>query len=139
MKRFLIDQTLFLVIGLGIFLLIPLFCSSVFTLFFRIVVVLCWGYLCRRILLLPIDFVLGKFSQTVYFSTQCGIEKLEFFKGTYYLVWKFCLEDNQPLRVFVPIAITKEDIQKILSPPKNVKLKITYYKLSKILVHWNVS
>ena len=74
MKKFLVDQVIFLVIGIAIMILIPTFCGSIFTLIFEIVVTLCWGYLCRRILLLPFDIILGKISETVYFAAQCAIE-----------------------------------------------------------------
>lgn len=139
MKRFLIDQALFLVIGIAIMILIPILCGPIFTLVFEIVVILCWGYLCRRILLIPFDLILGKASQTVYFSTQCGVEDLDFFKDTNYYVWKFYFENDQTLILLVPIAVTKEEAYKIVLPQKDVKLRITYFRLSKILLQWTQS
>ena len=137
MKKFIIDQSLFLVMGIAIMILIPIFCGPIFTLIFEIVVILCWGYLCRRILLLPFDFILGKVTRTVCFATQCGIEDLEFFKDMYCYEWKFNLGNGQMLRLLVPIAITKKEAHKIVPPQKDVKLRITYFSLSKILLEWN--
>lgn len=139
MKKLLIDQTLFLAIGIAIMIIIPSFCGPFFTFFFEIVVMLCWGYLCRRILLLPIDLILGKVTQTVYFASQCNVEDLDLIKGVNYYVWKFSFGKNQMLRLLVPIAITKGKACRIDLPPKEVKLRITYFRLSKILLQWNLS
>lgn len=137
MKKFIIDQSLFLVMGIAIMILIPAFCGPIFTLIFESVVVLCWGYLCRRILLLPFDLILGKVTQTAYFATQCGIEDLEFFKDMYCCEWKFNLGNGQMLRLLVPIAITKKEAYKMVQPQNDIKLRITYLSRSKILLEWN--
>ena len=137
MKKYVIDQFIFLVMGIAIMILIPTFCGPFFTLIFEIAVILSWGYLCRRILFLPFDLILGKVTKTVYFAAQCGIEDLEFFKNTYCCEWKFNLENGQTLRLLVPIAITKKEAYKMVSPQKDVKLRITYFRLSRILLEWN--
>lgn len=136
MKKILIDQALFLAIGIAIMILIPTFCGPVFTLIFEIAVILSWGYLCRRILLLPFDLVLGKVSQTVYFASQCSVEDLEFFKNMNYYVWKFYYGKDQTLKLLVPNAIKKGEEYRVALPQKDVKLKITYLRLSKILLQW---
>ena len=51
MKKFLIDQVLFLIVGIGIMICIPLLCGPIFTAVFEVVVAISWGYLCRHILL----------------------------------------------------------------------------------------
>lgn len=136
MKKYIIDQSMFLMVGITIMIFIPSFCGPFFTLFFEIVVILSWGYLCRRVLL-PFDLFLGGVTKTVCFSTQCGIEDLEFFKNICYCEWKFCLEKGQTLRLLVPIAITKKEVYKIVRPQNGEKLRITYFPLSKILLEWN--
>jgi len=118
---------------------IPQFCGPIFTLFFEIAVILCWGYLCRRILLIPIDLILGKTSQIVYFSSQCYVEDLEFFKNTHYYVWRFCLKNNQSLTLLVPIGFKKEETTTIAPPAKNARLQITYFRFSKILLEWHLN
>ena len=137
MKKYIIDQFLFLVMGIAIMILIPIFCGPFFTLIFEIAVILCWGYLCRRILFLPFDLILGKVTQTAYFAAQSGIEDLEFFKNMYCCEWKFNLENGQTLRLLVPIAITPKEAYKLVPPPKDVIHRITYFNLSKILLEWD--
>lgn len=137
MKNFIIDQILFLVIGIAIMILIPIFCGLIFTLIFEIAVLLCWGYLCRRILLIPFDLILGQVTQTGYFATQCGIENLEFYKDMYYYEWKFNTANGQMLRLLVPTVVTQKEAYKIVLPPKDKKLNITYFKCSKILLQWH--
>ena len=137
MKKYIIDQSLFLVLGIAIMILVPFFGGPFFTLIFEIAIIISWGYLCRRILFLPLDLVLGKVTKTVYFSTQCGNEKLEFFKNKYCCEWKFYSGSGQTLRLLVPIAIAKKETYNMVSPLKDVKLKVTYYRLSKILLEWN--
>ena len=136
MKKFIIDQSIFLVVGIVIMVFIPVICGPFFSLFFEAIGILCWGYLCRRILLLPVDLILGKVTQTAYFAAQSGIEDLEFFKNTYYCEWKFNLKNSQTLRLLVPIAITPKETYKPVPPPKDVLHKITYLRLSKILLQW---
>lgn len=138
MKKFLVDQVLFLIAGIVIMIFVPVFCGPIFTLIFEILVILFWGYLCRRILLLPLDFILGKASQKVYFASQCGIETLEFFKDTSYYIWKFYHGRDQTIKVFVPIPIINGEAVKISLPPKDVKIKVIYYRLSKILLQWEL-
>lgn len=134
MKKFVIDQILFLLLGIAMLLYIPVFCGPVFTLILECLVVLSWGYLCRRILLLPLDLFCGKITQTAYFASQNRIEDLEFFKRTYYCEWKFHLKNNQTLGLFVPIAFSEKETSMIVPPPKNTALKITYYRFSKIML-----
>ena len=137
MKKYIIDQFLFLAVGITIISLIPLFCGPVFTLIWELVAILIWGYLCRRILLLPIDLILGKVTRTVYFATQSSIEDLEFFKNMHCCEWKFNLENGETIRLLVLTVIKQQEVDKLVFPPKNVKLKITYFRLSKILLEWN--
>jgi len=139
MKKYVVDQALLLAIGIAIMLLIPVFCGPIFTLIFEIAVIFCWGYFCHRILLLPFDVFLGKVSQTVYFSSQCGVEDLEFHKGIHYFVWKFYFEKSQTIKLLVPIDIIEEKVHKIDMPPKDVKLIITYLRFSKISLEWNLA
>lgn len=137
MKKFILDQSLFLVLGIAIIIFIPTVCGPFFTLFFEVVAILSWGYLCRRILLLPVDLIIGKVTQTAYFATQSGIEDLEFFKSTYCCEWKFILRTGQTLRLLVPIAINKKEAYKLDPPQKDVIHRITYFRLSKILLEWD--
>ena len=60
MKKYFIDKLLFLVIGIGIMLCIPLLCGDIFTVVLEILVAFVWTYLCRGILFLPLDLLCGK-------------------------------------------------------------------------------
>lgn len=134
MKKFILDQSLFLALGIAIIVFIPTVCGPFFTLFFEVIVILSWGYLCRRILLLPVDLIIGKVTQTAYFATQSGIEDLEFYKSMYCCEWKFILGTGQTLRLLVPIVINKKEAYKLVPPQKDVIHRITYFSLSKILL-----
>ena len=138
MKKLLIDQALFLVISIVILMCIPLFCGPIISLLFEFSGMLCSGYLCRRILLLPIDLIWGYVSREVYYSSQCGIEDLEFFRNTNYPVWKFCLGNNQTLTLLVPASFRLDEINTITFPPKKKKIRITYFRFSKILLKWDL-
>ena len=137
MGKFIVDQCLFLVLGIAIIVLIPIICGPIFTLILEIVVILCWGYLCRRILLIPVDLILGKVTRKAYFVAQSGVEDLEFFKNMYCCEWKFNFDNGQTLRLLVPIAITKVEAYKLVLPPKDVIHRITYFSHSKILLEWS--
>ena len=137
MKKFIIDQTIFLVFGIAIAVSIPSICGPFLTVFFEVVVILCWGYLCHRIILLPIDLIIGKVTHTACFATQSGIESLEFFKNTYCYEWKFNLKNGQSLRLLVPITISPTETCKLVPLQKGAIYKITYFSLSKILLEWH--
>lgn len=138
MKKFLIDQVLFLIAGIGIMICIPLLCGPIFTIVFEVVVAISWGYLCRRILLVPLDLFYGKVMRNGYFATQLCTFDCEFYKGVHCPEWKFFYE-NKPLVLLVPMATTIEEIRKIECPPKNVKLRITYFRFSKILLSYETA
>lgn len=140
MKKLIIDQTLLLVTGIAVMIGIPTFCGPFFTVLFEIIIIISWGYLCRRILLLPLDLISGEVSRTAYFALQQGGAYLEFFKDMDYWEWKFYFGNDQKLFLLVPIATKgKEGYKKIVQPPKDVKLKITYFRFSKILLEWERS
>lgn len=137
MKKYLIDQSIFLLIGLVILLSIPRFCGPCFAIVLQLMVTLCWGYLCRRILLLPFDFFIGSISRIVYYSSQIGIEEYEFFKNSYCAIWKFHLGKNNNLTLLVPSYSTESDSLDNSTPKQDRKIEIVYYGLSKILIDWN--
>ena len=55
MRKYLIDQVLFLIAGIGIMICIPFLCGPIFTFVFEVAVAISWGYLCRRVLLFPLE------------------------------------------------------------------------------------
>ncbi len=133
MRKYLIDQVLFLIAGIGIMICIPFLCGPIFTFVFEIAVAISWGYLCRRVLLFPLDLLFGKVTSNVYFATQLGLVDYEFRKGRHCPEWKFT-SGNKTLVLLVPMAATLEEILKLEQPKKDEKLRITYFRFSKILL-----
>lgn len=128
MKRFLIDKTIFLVIEIIIMILIPLYLGPVFTLIFELMAIFSAVYLCRHILLLPLDLIVGKTKKEMYFSSQRGYEENQVFKGKY-PNWYFHYGENEKVSLVVPSCYDSV-------PEKDIKIKVTYYRYSKILLDW---
>lgn len=138
MGKYIIDQMIFAVVGVGIIMYTPQMCSPIFTIWVEILVALSWGYLCRRLLLLPFDLIIGRKTKIVYFSrqTQTFLDYYEFFRGKYYCYWRFYYNKNSMMELLVPIAATKEEILAMKLPLVNRKVEINYYQFSKILCAW---
>lgn len=135
MRKYLIDQVLFLIAGIGIMICVPYLCGPVFTFVFEVMVAVSCGYLCRRVLLFPFDLLFGKVTDNVYFATQSGLVDYEFLKGKYCPEWKFS-SGNKTLVLLVPMAATLEEVLKLEQPRKDEKLRITYFRFSKILLSY---
>ena len=135
MKKYIVDRLLFLMVGIGIIIYIWFYQIPVFTFIFGFMAVLSWVGLCWRILILPLDLVHGKVEKTVYFSSQSQIQEYESFRR-YCFVWNFHYGSNQKISLLVPVSIKKEELDLIEYPKKNVPIKVTYYRYSKILIHW---
>lgn len=140
MKKFLIDQTLILASGVGLMICMPFVFNPIFTAIFDIAVVASCGYLGQHALLLPIDLLKGKVTEDVYFSTQIGLIDYEFYKRKCYPIWKF-RKGNQTFTLLVPAATTTlprnpQEYPQIERPKGDEKLRITYYRFSKILLSY---
>lgn len=135
-KKLIIDQVLILAAFIAFMTAFRILWGPVNAVVLGIVSILPCVYLCRRILLLPLDLISGEVSQTAYFAVQQGSESLKFFKGTAYWEWKFYFGDHQILLLLVPVAAEGKEEFKIVQPPKDAKLKITYFRFSKILLEW---
>lgn len=137
MKKYLIDQVLFLLCGVLIEIgLVIIFPGTWFVVFLEVLTAATWLYLCSRLILLPIDLVMGKVKQIVYFSSKCGRDKLEFFKNTYCDKWRFYFGGNKKLVLLVPVTYKSETEHGVEPPKSNDKLMITYFRFSKILYRW---
>lgn len=140
MKRFIIDQTLILASGVGLMICMPLVFDSIFTAVFDIMVATSCGYLGRHALLLPLDLLKGKITEYCYFSAQIGLIDYEFSKGKCCPEWKF-RKENQTFVLVVPAATMtlQENSQEqphIEWPMREEKIRITYYRFSKILLSY---
>lgn len=136
MRKYLIDQIIFLIVGIGIMICLPHFCGPIFTLVFEVMAALSCGYLCRSVLLLPLDLLYGKVTHDAYFANQCGIENYEFYKGKYCIELKFYYGNNQTLMLLAPDVTPEEKLCSMKLPDKDKKLIITYFRFSKILLNW---
>jgi len=94
-----------------------------------------YGYLCRRVLLLPLDLLVGKKTETLYFSRMCNINNYELFSEDYYCEWRF-YSSKGTVKVLVPVAMSMEESQNMDRPRTDQRVRVCYYKHSKILVSW---
>ena len=133
MKRYFVDQAIFLLMGIVIAICIPFICGPISSVVLEIIIALCWGCLCRRILLMPLDLICGPKTKSVCFATQVGIEDFEFFKGKHCCEWKFYYSNNKILKLLVPLENANDEKER---PIKDEKIDIVYYRFSKILCLW---
>ena len=91
-----------------------------------------------RIILLPVDLLLGCKEQEVYFSSMCNIDEYEIFRENYYCEWHFYFGAGDTLTVLVPVCLSHEELLQMNRPITNQKVRIRYYKYSKILCSWEV-
>ena len=135
MRRFIIDQLIFLAVGIVFMIFVPFFCGTIFTYVFESIILIAWCYQCRWLILIPIDCLLGKTTQIVYFANECGIHEYEFFKNSYCFEWKVYFSENHTIRLLVPDC-TSANHDKVSQPQRDQRIKVIYFKLSKILLNW---
>ena len=136
MKRFIIDQVITLIVLTALIWLDILFSYSFVG---TIIAIPIFAYLVWRILLFPIDLIVGKKTEIVYFSKQSGAEFLYcygFIRNTGVYLWDFYHRNNKLLTLLVPIVVNIKKGEEIDQPCANAKVRITYYKYSKILCNW---
>ena len=66
-----------------------------------------------------------------------GIYNYECLGKKYYCEWKF-YSSQGTLQVLVPVFLTEEKIREMEKPQVDQKVKLNYYKYSKILRSWEV-
>ncbi|MBR5311021.1 MAG: hypothetical protein IKU42_07870 [Oscillospiraceae bacterium] len=137
-KLYLWDQILFLLCGIIIAICFNIIVGhlAIFSLILESLTILCWGLLCKRLLVFPFDLFFEKKYEEVYFSKQSKFDEYEFFRNKYSCLWTFYDSHNKKTELLVPFSESKEKILSIGCPEKNRKIRITYYKFSKILYSW---
>ena len=95
-------------------------------------------YLLRRILVFPLDLLCGYVEQDVCFSRLCNIDEYEFFRKKCYCEWNFYFSSKGVLTLLVPVCQTYEEILQMDRPVVNQKVRIRYYRYSKILCSWEI-
>ena len=137
MKLYLLDRALYLFAGILLVIGSCIYFPTVLAVIAVILIVLSWGIICYPLVLLPLDFVLGRKNELLYFSTQLGLEELEFFKRRYICEWKF-VNSKKQLNLMIPLSYSKEQISQSSFPPHDRLLRVTYYPFSKIMVSWEL-
>lgn len=140
MKQYVIDQVIqlvvFIVLAVGFYVATSE--RVLIMLSIEILIICSFTYLLKRVFVLPIDLIQGVIEQDVYFSSLCNIDKYEFFRKKYYCEWHFYFSAKDTLTLLVPVCQTHEEILQMDSPGTNQKVRICYYKHSKILCSWEV-
>jgi len=132
MKEFIIDKALVLIIGIFVVCLIPTFCGPVFTLIFETLALLLWWILCKTVILLPLDLILGAKSDLLYFSRCRYSDKLEFFRNKYYSEWEFYTKDKKLVVLVNPFVVSQKELLSS-NISKDRLLEVRYYRFSKII------
>lgn len=79
---------------------------------------------------------MGKVCCEAYFAAPIQLLENIVLSNTYCTAWKFYHKDNpfDPVILLVPKEGKKEEVIQMEKPKKNTKLRITYYRFSKILL-----
>lgn len=139
MRKYIFDKLFVLLTVVGLMISVPFVWGSVGTVIMEAVLALGYGYMCWRVLILPLDLLHGSQSlevKTVYSAELVYIERYHIFSKKYCFEWKFYYGSNQTITLLVPASVTKEELDSIDCPRQDAPIRITYYHFSKILIHW---
>ena len=140
MTRLIREELIMLIMGVCFGMFVASQCENKNAIWLLIVLegVLVWaiGFSCRHVLLLPIDLLANKSERIVYFSKMSNFNEYDLFKsGIYYCEWKFYSKEGI-LEVLVQVELSQEEVFTMDKPEVDQKVKVTYYKYSKILYSW---
>lgn len=140
MKKYIIDQMLQLIFFMVVAIFFSYATSDIIWIMLatEILIVCSCSYLLRRILVFPLDLLNGCVENEVCFSQICNIDEYEFFRKKCFCEWHFYFGSEDTLTVLVPVCLTHEEILQMDSPVTNQKVRIRYYKRSKILCSWEI-
>ena len=136
MKKYIIDRLVLLAWGIWAMIYTPYRAGPIFTIIGEMMAIFIIVVFCHRILLLPLDLIVGKKQAVVYFSYQYCVEDGEMITRKHFVEWKFYYGSNQKICLLAPYAIPEGGILHLTTPARDQKVKITYYRYSKILCHW---
>ena len=141
MKKFIMEFFSRILLGILVAAFVFWYCKSkislsgalgILTLF-----LILWGYYCRSILLLIFDILKGSKTEIVYFSQMRTVRRCQIFFWQYYTVWQFYTSNREILCLVNPQILKIEDVFKNL-PSSNQKMRIEYYRLSKIIISYKI-
>ena len=135
MRKFVIDKVLYLLYGIAIGIGIYVFERyMVLTIIFEAVLIYCLADQCRQLFALLIDVCKGSVTKEVYLSGRIIYRGYDFFSRGHYSEWKFYYGSSGILRLCVLDTKSNELLEEMKNQRRNQKLKVTYYKSSKILI-----
>lgn len=135
MRKFVIDKILYLLFGIATGIGIYVFERyMVLTIIIEAVIIWCLSHQCRQLFALLIDVCKGSVTKEVYLSGRIIYRGYDFFSRGHYSEWKFYYGSIGILRLCVPDTKSNELLEEIKNQRRDQKLKVTYYKLSKILI-----
>ena len=137
MKKYLTDQCL--VLGIGLVIVVY------FLYLFRVRLWFAWllgtiillpvVFVCRRLLVLPLDLLMGKKTEEVRFSARTDARELQFSREFYCYEWEFRNDRDHAFRLLIPEATKATSITQ---PKKDRRVRITYYRTARLLLSWEI-
>lgn len=135
MKKYVIDKILYFVFGVaagvGLYVFERYIVSTVI---FETILITCLVSQFRPLFALLIDVFTGRVTREVYLSGKIISWGYDFFSRGSYTEWKFYYGSNDILRLRVPDIKNSELLEEVKNLRQSPKLKVTYYKLSRILI-----
>lgn len=137
MRTYVLDQLIFLLVAIIIMLIVPRMCGGVLllTIISELMVLISSVYLCRQVFLLAIDSFLEKKVEELHFSKICNISRYEFSKRKCYCEW-ILYSSTKTLKLVVPMEVSEKEVNNIEHPKQNQRIRVTYFRFSKILSSW---
>lgn len=137
MKKYVVDQCWFMFLGLAImgYLLFIFRKKMWFGVLLDCIIVLPMLFVGRRLILLPIDMLLKPKMETLRFSGKVTARELQFSREWHCFEWEFKDENGHALRLMIPEATKAASITQ---PKKDRVLRVSYYRLSKLLMGWEI-
>lgn len=135
MRKFVIDKVLYLLFGIAAGIGIYVFERyMVLTIIIEAVLIYCLSHQCRQLFALLIDVCEGSVTKEVYLSGRIIYRGYDFFSRGHYSEWQFYYGGSGILRLCVPDTKNSGLLEEMKNQRRDQKLKVTYYKLSKILI-----
>lgn len=135
MRKFIVDRILYLLYGIAAGIGIYVFERYiVLTCILETLLIVCLAHQCQPLFALLIDVFKGSVTEEVYLSGKIISRGYDFFRRDSYTEWKFYYGSNNILRLRVLDIKNSELLEEVKNLRQSPKLKVTYYKLSRILI-----
>lgn len=140
MKKYILDQIILFAFLVGLIIVFYFLTSEIVSIMIVMEIIIVWSFssFLKSFFGLLIDFLQGGIEQEVYFSSQRNIQEYEFFRENFFCKWYFYYSAKGTLTLLVPVCQTYEEILKMDRPEVDQKVRVCYYRHSKILYAWEV-